>query len=46
MNDKIKVRKSWGQLNPTTRVHGLKGQGHKPKYGKNDRHGWKKNVQW
>jgi hypothetical protein len=42
----IKIRKSWGSLNPTTRVHGDKTAGKKPKYGKNDRRNWKNEVSY
>jgi hypothetical protein len=40
----IKVRKSWGNLNPVSRVHGQGKQGFKPKYSKIDRQGWKKSL--
>lgn len=40
----IKVRKSWGSLNPVSRIHGEGKQGKKPKYGKGDRHSWKKSL--
>lgn len=39
-----KVRKTWGDMNPTTRVHGQGKQGFKPKYNKRDRNSWKKDL--
>ena len=43
--NKIKIRKTWGDFNPVSRIHNGNGkQGHKPKYSKNDRKSWKKEV--
>lgn len=42
----IKVRKSWGQLNPTSRIHGQGKEGFKPKFNKNDRKDWKRNLEY
>jgi hypothetical protein len=39
-----KVRKSWGDLNPTTRIHGQGKQGIKPKYDRNRDKNWKKDM--
>ena len=43
-NERLKVRKSWGDLNPITRIHGEGKVGHKPKYGKADRRSWKRDL--
>lgn len=40
----IKVRKSWGDMNPTTRVHCQGKEGFKPKFSKRDRNFWKKQI--
>jgi hypothetical protein len=40
-----KVRKTWGDMNPTTRIHGDGKQGFKPKFNKKDRSNWKKDVE-
>jgi hypothetical protein len=40
----VKVRRQWGNLNPTTRIHGQGKQGFKPKFAKSDRHGWKRDI--
>jgi hypothetical protein len=37
-----KVRKTWGDMNPTTRIHGKGKEGPKPKYKRNDK--WKKDL--
>jgi len=42
----VKVRKSWGNLNPVSRIHGEGKTFQKPKYGKQDRHSWKKNLNY
>lgn len=42
----IKIRKSWGDLNPATRIHGEGKEGRKPKYSKNDRKNWKKALDY
>lgn len=39
-----KVRKSWGDLNPTTRIHGQGKQGIKPKYDRNRDKNWKRDL--
>lgn len=39
-----KVRKSWGDLNPVTRVHGSGKEGNKPKYDRNRDKSWKKDL--
>lgn len=44
MKHEIKIRKSWGDMNPTSRIHGNGKQGRKPKYSKNDRKSWTKNI--
>ncbi len=44
MSKTFKIRKGWGEMNPTTRIHGKGKEGRKPKFGKQDRHNWKKNV--
>jgi hypothetical protein len=36
-NKPIKIRRTWGDMNPETRIHGAGKQGKKPKYGKKDR---------
>lgn len=47
MNRDIKVRKSWGDMNPVTRVHSKEGKtGHKPKFNKAKRNDWKRNLAW
>lgn len=42
----VKVRRTWGSLNPVTRIHGESKQGKKPKYNKADRNSWKKSISW
>lgn len=39
-----KVRKTWGNMNPTTRIHGDGKQGVKPKYDRKKDQGWKKDL--
>lgn len=46
MKNEIKVRKTWGEMNPVTRIHGAGKEGYKPKYNKRDRNSWKKDVQY
>lgn len=47
MNKEIKVRKSWGDMNPVTRIHSKEGKmGHKPKFNKASRNDWKRKLDW
>lgn len=39
-----KIRKTWGDMNPITRIHGDGKQEHKPKYDRKKDQGWKKDV--
>ena len=49
-NNKVKapptpnVRKSWGDMNPVSRIHGQGKEGHKPKYDRNRDKKWKKDI--
>jgi hypothetical protein len=45
LND-FRVRKTWGQLKPVERIHSDSKQGRKPKWNKQDRHNWKKDVSY
>lgn len=38
----IKIRRTWGDMSPVSRVHGEGKQGRKVKYSKRDRNDWKK----
>lgn len=42
----IKARKTWGEMNPTSRIHGIGKQGMKPKFSKRDRQDWKRSNDW
>ena len=47
MSKEIKIRKGWGDFNPTTRVHSKEGkQGRKPKFNKARRNDWKRGVDY
>lgn len=46
MNAQIKIRKSWGNLNPVSRIHGQGKQSTKPKFNKARRNDWKKNLNY
>jgi len=39
-----KIRKSWGDVNPVSRIHGKGKEGHKPKYDRNRDKKWKKDL--
>lgn len=39
-----KVRKSWGNMNPVSRIHGQGKERHKPKYDRNRDKNWKKDL--
>jgi hypothetical protein len=39
-----KIRKGWGNLNPTTRIHGQGKEGNKPKYNRSRDKNWKKDL--
>lgn len=39
-----KVRKSWGNVNPVSRIHGQGKEGHKPKYDRNRDKKWKGDI--
>lgn len=39
-----KIRQSWGDLNPVSRIHGQGKQGNKPKYDRNRAKTWKKDL--
>jgi hypothetical protein len=46
MKNEIKVRRFWGSLNPTSRIHADGKQSRKPKFSKNDRRNWKKDLSY
>lgn len=45
-NDQIKVRKTWGNMNPVSRIHGAGKQGRKPKFDKARRNDWKRDLSY
>ena len=42
MKQEIKIRRTWGQLNPISRIHAEGKQGQKPRYSKRDRRNWER----
>lgn len=46
MKNEVKVRKTWGEMSPVSRIHGNGKESRKPKFNKARRNDWKRDLSY